>query len=90
LALLVCLHFFFFFTPLLTTKFRSALFVITLLIRCANQYPDDIDPSSPEGDASDLIALIPFLESVAFYKPSDVRPILKAYRKEGERVARGK
>ncbi|PPQ88498.1 hypothetical protein CVT25_013169 [Psilocybe cyanescens] len=34
-----------------------------------------------KGDPKDkeLIAMIPFLESIAIYKPADVRPILKAY-----------
>ncbi|KAK7691967.1 hypothetical protein QCA50_005372 [Cerrena zonata] len=33
------------------------------------------------GDAKDrgLVAMIPFLESIAIYKPADVRPILEAY-----------
>ncbi|KAL9712160.1 mitochondrial inner membrane protein required for protein import [Leucoagaricus gongylophorus] len=35
-----------------------------------------------KGDPTDkdLIAMIPFLESIAIYKPPDVRPILEAYR----------
>ncbi|KXN86028.1 Mitochondrial import inner membrane translocase subunit TIM50 [Leucoagaricus sp. SymC.cos] len=35
-----------------------------------------------EGDPSDksLVAMIPFLESIAIYKPADVRPILEAYQ----------
>ncbi|KAG6829171.1 hypothetical protein H0H92_005426 [Tricholoma furcatifolium] len=39
------------------------------------------------GDPKDtgLIAMIPFLESIAIYKPEDVRPILKAY--EGKNIA---
>ncbi|KAJ3574214.1 hypothetical protein NP233_g1910 [Leucocoprinus birnbaumii] len=34
-----------------------------------------------KGDPSDkgLVAMIPFLESIAIYKPTDVRPILEAY-----------
>lgn len=39
-----------------------------------------------KGDPKDngLIAIIPFLESIAIYKPPDVRPILKAY--EGKNI----
>ncbi|KAJ3980142.1 HAD-like protein [Lentinula detonsa] len=35
-----------------------------------------------KGDTKDngLVAMIPFLESIAIYKPEDVRPILKAYQ----------
>ncbi|EJD08232.1 HAD-like protein [Fomitiporia mediterranea MF3/22] len=35
-----------------------------------------------KGDPSDkdLVAMIPFLESIAIYKPQDIRPILKAYQ----------
>ncbi|TDL22925.1 HAD-like protein [Rickenella mellea] len=35
-----------------------------------------------KGDPKDkgLVAMIPFLESIAFYKPQDVRPILTAYQ----------
>lgn len=34
-----------------------------------------------KGDPKDkgLVAMIPFLESIAIYKPADVRPVLKAY-----------
>lgn len=34
-----------------------------------------------KGDSSDkgLVAMIPFLESIAIYKPADVRPIIEAY-----------
>jgi len=37
-----------------------------------------------KGEAGDrgLVALIPFLESIAIYKPQDVRPILNAYREK--------
>ncbi|KAI5116777.1 hypothetical protein M0805_008732 [Coniferiporia weirii] len=37
-----------------------------------------------KGDSSDkgLVAMIPFLESIAIYKPQDVRPILKAYQEK--------
>ncbi|KAF9047783.1 HAD-like domain-containing protein [Panaeolus papilionaceus] len=39
-----------------------------------------------KGDPKDkgLVAMIPFLESIAIYKPADVRPILKAY--EGKNI----
>jgi import inner membrane translocase subunit TIM50 len=35
-----------------------------------------------KGDPKDkgLVAMIPFLESIAIYKPADVRPVLKAYQ----------
>jgi len=35
-----------------------------------------------KGDPNDkdLVAMIPFLESIAIYKPTDVRPILEAYQ----------
>ncbi|KAG9086390.1 mitochondrial inner membrane protein required for protein import [Ceratobasidium sp. 370] len=32
------------------------------------------------GEASGLVGLIPFLESIAIHNPPDVRPILKAYQ----------
>ncbi|PPR01383.1 hypothetical protein CVT24_006221 [Panaeolus cyanescens] len=39
-----------------------------------------------KGDPKDkgLVAMIPFLESIAIYKPADVRPVLKAY--EGKNI----
>ncbi|EKM81387.1 hypothetical protein AGABI1DRAFT_84279 [Agaricus bisporus var. burnettii JB137-S8] len=45
-----------------------------------------------DGDPTDrgLVALIPFLESIAIYKPADVRPILDAYRGKDIPVEYGK